>query len=113
MTFSIVIPTYNGEKFVAQAIESALAQTRPADEVIISDDNSTDGTLRVCEHYKDRLKIFVNCKGPSGFVDGWNNAIANEPRLSHWYVGALLMLLTLWLIRQALRLGRLVSPQDH
>lgn len=75
MTFSIVIPTYNGEKFVAQAIESALAQTRPADEVIISDDNSTDGTLRVCEHYKDRLKIFVNCKGPSGFVDGWNNAI--------------------------------------
>lgn len=42
-----------------------------------------------------------------------NNAIANEPRLSHWYVGALLMLLTLWLIRQALRLGRLVSPQDH
>ena len=69
-------------------------------------------------------KIFLDCLGADfigltgtlqnllGFLN-LNTAIANEPRLSHWYVGALLMLLTLWLIRQALRLGRLVSPQDH
>ena len=38
MTFSIVIPTYNGKDFVEQTILSVLKQTRRADEIIISDD---------------------------------------------------------------------------
>lgn len=76
MTFSIVIPTYNGATFVEQAILSALAQTRPADEILISDDNSSDSTIQVCEKYKDKIKIHRNPQGPSGFVNGWNNAIA-------------------------------------
>ncbi len=76
MTFSILIPTYNGEAFVTQAIESALSQTRPADEIIISDDNSTDRTLEICKKYSERVKIFLNPNGPSGFVNGWNNAIS-------------------------------------
>lgn len=77
MTFSIVIPTYNGADFVAQAIDSVLNQIRPADEVIVSDDNSSDGTLEICRKYGDRIRIFRNPHGPSGFVNGWNNAIAN------------------------------------
>ncbi|MDO4949025.1 MAG: glycosyltransferase [Bacteroidales bacterium] len=77
MSISIVIPTYNGERFVEATIVSALNQTRPADEIVISDDNSTDCTLAICEKYKDRLKIFKNPNGPSGFVNGWNNAIAH------------------------------------
>lgn len=77
MTLSIVIPTYNGEKYIASAIGSALSQTRPADEIIISDDNSTDSTLRICRQYGDKIKIFTNPDGPSGFVNGWNNTIAH------------------------------------
>lgn len=76
MTFSIVIPTYNGSDFVRFAIESALGQTRKADEIIISDDNSIDTTVDVCKKYGDKIKLFINSKGPSGFVNGWNNAIA-------------------------------------
>ncbi len=76
MTFSIVIPTYNGSKYVEKAILSVLNQTRQADEIIISDDNSTDETLTICKKYADRIKIYHNPKGPSGFVNGWNNAIA-------------------------------------
>lgn len=75
MTFSIVIPTYNGMLFVEKAIQSALAQTRKADEIIISDDNSTDDTLAICKKYKSQIKIYINPNGPSGFVNGWNNAI--------------------------------------
>lgn len=75
MTFSIVIPTFNGEKYISEAIESALSQTRPADEIIVSDDNSTDRTLEISSRYGDRIKIFKNLAGPSGFVNGWKNAI--------------------------------------
>ena len=77
MTISIVIPTYNGEKYVEQAIQSALAQTKPADEIIVSDDNSTDRTLHICESYSDKIKIFTNPSGPSGFVNGWKKAISH------------------------------------
>lgn len=75
MTFSIVIPTYNGSRFIEKAILSVLRQHRAADEIIISDDNSSDATLFICEKYKEKIKIFLNREGPSGFVNGWNNAI--------------------------------------
>lgn len=77
MKFSIVIPTYNGADFVEQAILSVLNQTRQADEIIISDDNSSDETLKICQKYADKVKIYRNEDGPSGFVNGWNKAIAH------------------------------------
>lgn len=77
MTFSIVIPTYNGAKFIEKCIESALNQTRPADEIIVSDDNSKDETLKICEKYANKIKVYKNPNGPSGFVNGWNTAISH------------------------------------
>ena len=41
---SVVVPAYNHETYVAEALESLRRQTRPADEIIIIDDGSTDGT---------------------------------------------------------------------
>ncbi|MCD6327845.1 glycosyltransferase [bacterium] len=52
---SIIIPVYNDEKFIAKAIDGALAQTHPGVEVIVVDDGSTDGTLDIIEGYKDRI----------------------------------------------------------
>lgn len=77
MNFSIVLPTYNGAKFIEQALLSVLHQTFQPDEIIISDDNSADETLNICSKYAERVKIFRNSTGPSGFVQGWNNAIAH------------------------------------
>jgi hypothetical protein len=50
-TLSICIPAYNYGRFLATAIESALAQTEPADEIIVSDNHSTDNTAEVLRHY--------------------------------------------------------------
>ncbi|MFO7304224.1 MAG: glycosyltransferase [Gammaproteobacteria bacterium] len=54
---SIVITCYNYARYVAQAIESALAQTHRATETIVVDDGSTDTSLDVINRYRHRLKI--------------------------------------------------------
>jgi glycosyltransferase involved in cell wall biosynthesis len=51
---SILIPAYNAEDWVAQTIESALAQTWPRTEIIVIDDGSTDRTLAVARRYASR-----------------------------------------------------------
>jgi glycosyltransferase involved in cell wall biosynthesis len=51
---SIISPTYNHEKFIADCIESVLAQTYTNWEMIIIDDGSTDETFRVATEYAKR-----------------------------------------------------------
>jgi glycosyltransferase involved in cell wall biosynthesis len=53
---SILIPCYNAERWVAQAIESALAQTWPEKEVIVVDDGSTDRSLDVIRQFDGRIR---------------------------------------------------------
>jgi len=52
---SILIPCYNAQKWVAQAIESALNQTYPNKEVIVVDDGSDDSSLEVVKRFKDHV----------------------------------------------------------
>ncbi len=57
---SIIIPTYNMRRWIGEAIDSALAQTYPACEVIVVDDGSTDGTADFLrERYGDRIRLHV------------------------------------------------------
>ncbi|MDH4201267.1 MAG: glycosyltransferase [Phycisphaerae bacterium] len=55
MKISVVIPVYNAEKHIARAIESVLAQTRPAEEIIVVDDGSTDATAEVVRSFGDKV----------------------------------------------------------
>lgn len=55
---SVCIPTYNGEKYIHQQIESILKQLSDNDEIIISDDSSKDATLEIIRSFNDsRIKI--------------------------------------------------------
>jgi glycosyltransferase involved in cell wall biosynthesis len=49
---SVLMPTYNGERFVAEAIESVLEQTYEQLELVVVDDASTDGTPDIVESYR-------------------------------------------------------------
>lgn len=57
MRVSIVVLNYNYARFVAQAIESALAQTCAGVEVIVVDNGSTDDSLAVIARYADRVRV--------------------------------------------------------
>ncbi|MGA2224626.1 MAG: glycosyltransferase family 2 protein [Syntrophobacteraceae bacterium] len=62
-TVSVIIPTFNREHCVTEAIESVLAQSYQDFELIVVDDGSTDGTYEVLRAYGDRLKAIwqTNC----------------------------------------------------
>ncbi|MEG4801757.1 glycosyltransferase [Microcoleus sp. ARI1-B5] len=53
---SVIIPAYNGARYIAQAVESALCQTFTDLEIIVVDDGSTDETHQVLQPYFDRIR---------------------------------------------------------
>lgn len=57
MRVSIIIPCYNNERFVAEAIESALSQTYPIAETIVVNDGSTDGSLEVIQSFSGIIAV--------------------------------------------------------
>jgi len=56
---SIIIPVFNQEKFIAEAIESSLNQTYSDIEVIVVDDGSTDQSPEIIKSYSDRITIIT------------------------------------------------------
>ena len=62
-TVSVVMATYNGEKFLSEQIDSILAQSYPIHELIVQDDCSVDGTTDIVRRYMAKhsfIKLFVN-----------------------------------------------------
>lgn len=71
---SVCIPTYNGEKYIKEQIESILCQIGDNDEIIISDDNSTDKTINILKSYNDdRVKIFSHEKIENNYRSSYKN----------------------------------------
>ena len=60
---SIVIPVYNGENFMKNAIDSALGQSYENIEVLVINDGSTDNTDAIAKSYKDSIRYFFKENG--------------------------------------------------
>lgn len=77
---SVCIPTYNGEKYLNEAILSVIAQTYTNLEIIISDDGSTDKTVAIAnsltENFSGNFKILTH--GQLGLVKNWNYCISHS-----------------------------------
>lgn len=74
---SVCLATYNGEKYIREQLDSILCQLSDTDEVIISDDGSTDDTINVINSYNDnRIKQFIN-QGRHGYVTNFENAFTH------------------------------------
>ncbi|MBV5277925.1 MAG: glycosyltransferase [Campylobacteraceae bacterium] len=72
---SVCIATYNGELYIKQQLLSILCQLESNDELIVSDDHSTDNTLDAINSLKDnRIKIYINEK-EKGYTRNFENAL--------------------------------------
>lgn len=61
---SVALPSYNGERFLGEQLDSILMQLGPQDEIIISDDGSTDGTIRIIQEYQNEHSCIRFLQGP-------------------------------------------------
>jgi glycosyltransferase involved in cell wall biosynthesis len=62
---SVIIPVYNGERYLGEAIDSVLAQTYRPIEVIVVDDGSTDNSAEIAQSYQEVFYIFQSNMGVS------------------------------------------------
>lgn len=77
MLVSIITVCYNSEKTIEQTIQSVLRQTYPHIEYIIVDGNSTDGTMKIVERYREKFagRMKVVSEPDQGIYDAMNKGI--------------------------------------
>jgi len=76
-TISVLMSCYNGSRWLAQAIESVLAQTIMARELILVDDGSQDATLEIIRSYAQRYEQILAVPKPNtGLADSLNVGLA-------------------------------------
>src|SRR5260370_41466205 len=75
---SIIVPVFNGERYVRESLDSILAQTYPRTEVLVMDDASTDGTREVALGYGERVE-YHRQETNRGIYRNANDGIAMAP----------------------------------
>lgn len=77
----ILMATYNGEKYLSEQIDSIVGQTYQNWNLLIRDDNSSDGTLQILEKYEKldrRIKILRDNRGNLGIVKNFEELLKNS-----------------------------------
>lgn len=65
-TISVIIPVYNGERYLAAALESVLAQSTPPTEVFVVDDGSNDGSVAIAQRYAPLVRCYQQANAGPG-----------------------------------------------
>ena len=73
---SVGIPSHNQGQFLAEALDGLLHQTRPPDEIVVSDDSSSDETAEILERYRGRIRV-IHPPRPLPMVDHFNFVAQN------------------------------------
>lgn len=74
---SVVITNYNYREFVAEAVDSALGQTRPPLDVVVVDDGSSDGSVELLRtRYADEPRVRLLCVGNAGQLAAFQRGLA-------------------------------------
>jgi glycosyltransferase involved in cell wall biosynthesis len=77
-SISVAMATYNGEKYIKEQIDSILVNLRKNDELIISDDGSTDNTISIIKDFQKKDKRITLLNGPRlGVKQNFANSIKN------------------------------------
>jgi glycosyltransferase involved in cell wall biosynthesis len=76
-SISVAMATYNGEKYLEEQLDSILSQTLKPLEIIVCDDQSTDGTIEILERYRrdGLLSYYVN-ENRLGFIGNFKKAVS-------------------------------------
>lgn len=74
---SVCIATYNGQKYIKEQIDSILVQLQEEDEIIVSDDGSTDNTLEIIRELNDGRIIIIKNNLKKGVNHNFENALKN------------------------------------
>jgi glycosyltransferase involved in cell wall biosynthesis len=74
--FSIIIPLYNKEKYIAQTIRSVLSQSYFNYEIIVINDGSTDSSLSIVNEFSVEKKLFIHSITNSGVASARNYGIS-------------------------------------
>lgn len=75
-TFSVLLPAYNGESTLADALDSLIAQSRSDWEAIVVDDGSLDSTAEIAARYSARDPRVISVSKPNGGTSSARNAAA-------------------------------------
>ncbi|MDR0332227.1 MAG: glycosyltransferase [Dysgonamonadaceae bacterium] len=78
MKISVIIPVYNGAKYIAQCIEMMLCQTYKDLEIIVVDDGSSDNSAKIAEKYPVKIIRFANNQGLSAARNAGITAATGE-----------------------------------
>lgn len=74
---SVALASYNGEKYIREQIDSILANLSEEDEIVVSDDGSTDGTLAILKEYQNAGVNLTVVNGPKkGIKQNIGNALS-------------------------------------
>jgi len=80
MRISIALASFNGEKYLKEQLYSFLSQTKQPDELVISDDGSTDQTINIIHRFAEiapfNVRFLIN-DSASGYASNFNNALVN------------------------------------
>ena len=88
MKVSIALASYNGEAYILDQLKSFTTQSKLPDEIIVSDDCSTDNTVELIKKFATnapfKIKIYVN-ESNIGYSRNFNNALLKTMRFVNYF----------------------------